>query len=68
MKLIFQSRIAVDLGHVEPGRARNVRRPLFEVETEERCRIPSGKALFWTKTPRAPAYLVTGIRPGGRDG
>jgi hypothetical protein len=60
--------VAVDLGHVEPGRVRNVRRPVFEVETEERCRIPSGKALFWTKTPRAPAYLVTGVRPGSRHG
>src|SRR5262249_46059748 len=37
---------AVDLNHVEPGRKRPVRRPLFELETEERCRIPAGKALF----------------------
>jgi hypothetical protein len=59
---------SVDLNHVEPGLKRAVRRPLFELETEDRCRIPTGKALFWTRTPRAPAYTVVGIRAGGRRG
>jgi hypothetical protein len=60
--------VAIDLNHVEPGRARPVRRPLVELATEEPCKIPAGRALFWTKTPRAPAYTVVEVRPSGSLG
>lgn len=58
---------AADAGHVEPGRRRPVRRPLFELATEEPCLAPVGKALYWTETPRAPEYTIVEVRGDPRS-
>lgn len=53
--------IEVDLNHSELGKKRAVKRPLVRVETEERCSVLAGGALFWSKTPKAPEYTVVDV-------
>lgn len=61
--------VGVDMAHYGQGPKNRVRRPLVALETDERCTIPRGKALFWTETPDKRAYVlvdVSSVRGGSR--
>lgn len=53
----------VDREHFEPGAKRRVRRPLLEIQTEERCALPAGKRLWWTRTPGKTEYVLLDAQP-----
>lgn len=52
----------VDGDHHEWGAKRQVRRPLVELETAERCTLPVGRELWWTRTADKRGYLITEVR------
>ncbi len=54
--------LGVDSENFEQGPKNLVRRPLLEIETTERCAVPVGKTLWWTRTANKREYTLTGVR------
>ncbi|WP_437656846.1 hypothetical protein [Sorangium sp. So ce1182] len=52
----------VDVEHYGQGPKNRVRRPLVELETAERCALPVGKELWWTRTAEKREYVITEVR------
>ncbi|AKT38129.1 hypothetical protein [Chondromyces crocatus] len=52
----------VDRENYEQGPKRQVRRPLVELETAERCVLPTEKELWWTRTADKREYVITEVR------
>ena len=52
----------VDRDNYEQGAKQSLRRPLVEIETDERCTVPVGKVFWWTETPSKREYVVDAVR------
>lgn len=54
--------LGVDSENFEQGPKNLVRRPLLAIETTERCAVPVGKTLWWTRTANKREYTLTDVR------
>jgi hypothetical protein len=60
--------VAIDLSHRELATKRMVPRPLVTLHTDEVCRMPAGKELWWAQEPDGRRFLVHEVRPAPRAG
>lgn len=60
--------IQVESDHFEMAQKRKVRRPRVVIETRERCTMPVGKELYWTRTPGKREYVLREIEPSDSGG
>ena len=69
-KAVHGTVVSVDTNYKEVAAVRAVRRPLVTVAPPDRCIMPIGKKLYWTREPAGPEWLVHRIverADGGTD-
>jgi hypothetical protein len=55
--------LRIDETHFETASVRAVRRPLVTISSPDRCLVPLGKELWWTRLPGAAPYLIVDVGP-----
>ena len=57
--------VAVDRAYREIVTTKRARRPLVTLDCPERCRIPQGRALYWSDHADGPEWEVHGVADNG---